>query len=258
MPFFRNFSIGNLTLTFYPSGHTPGSAQLMIKKGGKKILYSGHFNINPNALCDEIHFPAADTLIVDTTYGDPDYLFPHRHQEEKRFIQYVRQRIQAGEHVLVLAEPYGKAQYIIQLLQQLDTPCYLQNRIYEYTQVLKQFGYDFPRVKRFTSKLTEPSIIIYPFKQHHRLPEISGELNVVALSGEAAVNQKEFEKSYQLDKSFILSDHSDFKGIIEYITLVNPTKVYLLQGRTEKLLLKLKELKFDAQELVKPLQRSLF
>lgn len=258
MPFFRNFSIGNLTLSLFPSGHTPGSAQLMVKKSGHRILYSGHFNVHPNLLCDEIHFPSTDTLIIDTTYGDPRFIFPPRKKEEENLVQYVSQRNQLGEHLLILAESYGKAQYIMMLLRELDIPIYLQNRVYEYTQVLKQLGYPLPTAKRFRSNLSKPSIIIYPLKQYNRFIDLSGEVKVIGLSGEAAVDQEIFEKNYQLDKSFILSDHSDFKGIIEYIRLVNPEKVYLLPGRTEQLIKQLKKLKIESKELAKPLQRSLF
>ncbi|MBN2694614.1 hypothetical protein JXR93_08125 [bacterium] len=260
MSFFRKFSIGDLTLTLYPSGHVPGAAQLFVKVKENKILYSGHINNRVNPICDEIYYPTAETLVLDSTYGSEEYIFPKRDVEESLFLKYVKKELENGYHIVILTNPFGKAQYLIDLLNRLQKPIYLQNKIYQYTQLFKSEKIiDFSFIKPLTSKLSTPSILLYPFEYFEKIPFNRDEYKKIALSGDA-IFKDIFHSKYILDESFIISDHADFNGLIEYVKFVSPSKIYLMPSKTESKLLKqhLKELRFDVEELLKPKPKSLF
>ncbi len=260
MSYFRKFSIGDLTLTLYPSGHVSGSAQLFVKVKDSKILYSGHINNRLNPTCDEIYYPTADTLILDSTYGSNEYIFPKRDIEETLFLTYVQKNLDNGYHIVILTNPFGKAQYLISILNSLQKPIYLQNRIYQYTQLFKNEKIvDLSFIKPLTSKLSNPSILIYPFEQFEKIPFTKGEYKKIALSGEALFKDS-FHSKYFLDESFVISDHADFNGLIEYVKFVSPSKIYIMPSKTDAKSLKqhLKELKFEVEELLKPKPKSLF
>lgn len=258
MSYFRTFSIGDLTLTLYPSGHTPGAAQLLIKKNETKILYSSHINIQNNMLCDEIYFPKADELIMDSVYGNIKYQFPEKEKEEENFKNYVSEQIKKGFFIIILANPYGKSQYIIKLLEKLNISIYLQNKIYQHTQLFKIFGINFTNIKPFINTIKEPSVILHPYENINKILMEKKNIKIISLSG-LSVDKDYFHKLYNLDESFILSDNSDFNGLLQYIKIIKPSKIYLLPGRNSLSFREiLKDLKYNVEEFVTSKPKSLF
>lgn len=258
MSYFRTFSIGDLTLTLYPSGHTPGGAQLLIKKNETKILYSSHINIQNNMLCDEIYFPKADELIIDSVYGNIKYQFPEKEKEEENFKNYVSEQIKKGFFVVILANPYGKSQYIIKLLEKLNISIYLQNKIYQHTQLFKIFGINFTNIKPFVNNIKEPSVVLHPYENINKILIERKNMKVISLSG-LSVDKDYFHKLYNLDESFIISDNSDFNGLLQYIKIIKPSKIYLLPNHNSISFKEvLKDLKYNVEEFITSKPKSLF
>ena len=66
--FHESFEFRDDTITLLPSGHILGSAQVLVESNGKKILYSGDFNMpGATVTCN------VDVLVIDSTHGEPKY-----------------------------------------------------------------------------------------------------------------------------------------------------------------------------------------
>src|ERR1700733_13692957 len=76
LPFTSPVTFRGATVTLLPAGHIFGSAQLHIKLGEETLLYTGDFKLRPGLSAEPIAWLPADTLIMETTYGLPKYIFP--------------------------------------------------------------------------------------------------------------------------------------------------------------------------------------
>ncbi|NQZ84873.1 MAG: MBL fold metallo-hydrolase [Nanoarchaeales archaeon] len=119
---------GKVKFTYLNSGHIPGGASILLELEGKKLLYTADINTEDTNLMipsnlDEIQ--DIDILITENTYGNREH--PGKDEEEKKFLEYVRETIKGGGSVLVPAFAVGRSQEVLILLEQLEEhiPIYL-------------------------------------------------------------------------------------------------------------------------------------
>jgi putative mRNA 3-end processing factor len=105
-------TIGDLTFQFKNAGHIPGSAQTLIEAEGKRVLYTGDFNIIDTKLLPgaKMNFSDLDAVIIESTYAKEDHT--PRPELEKRFVEECTDTVERGGTVLVPAFGVGRSQEI--------------------------------------------------------------------------------------------------------------------------------------------------
>lgn len=75
--------IGDITFQFKNAGHIPGSVQPLIETEGKRILYTGDFNLTETRLLPgaRMDYGDLDAVIIESTYATEEH--PDRKQLEK-------------------------------------------------------------------------------------------------------------------------------------------------------------------------------
>ena len=120
-------SFDDVTYTFYPSGHIPGSASVQLTIDGQTLLYTGDICFRDSRLLAKASFTPNDVDIVITegTYGDRSHM--SRREEEKRFVRTIKKALVEGGSVLIPAFAIGRAQEIAMILakENFDVPLYL-------------------------------------------------------------------------------------------------------------------------------------
>lgn len=123
----KPYSYNQIHFEFFDAGHIPGSASILLRMEGKRILYSGDFNTRKTHLLEgaDTGFKNIDVLITEATYGDEDH--PSRLQEEKQFISSINKILNLGGSVLIPVFSLGRAQEIAIMLSKysFDVPIYL-------------------------------------------------------------------------------------------------------------------------------------
>src|ERR1700736_4055708 len=76
LPFRSPVQFRGATVTLLPAGHIFGSAQVHVDFKGETLLYTGDFKLRNGKSAEAIEWLPADTLIMETTYGLPQYVFP--------------------------------------------------------------------------------------------------------------------------------------------------------------------------------------
>jgi len=68
--YYRDFSIGDVKITFYNAGHILGSSIIKIEADGKKILFTGDLGNNPPPVIKGTDFfDEADYCVIESAYG---------------------------------------------------------------------------------------------------------------------------------------------------------------------------------------------
>ena len=78
MPYRQPIEWGGVRLTAFPAGHCLGSAMLLAEDGDQSLLYTGDFKLGESATAEAAELPRAETLVIESTYGDPRYRLPPR------------------------------------------------------------------------------------------------------------------------------------------------------------------------------------
>lgn len=114
------FELGDgVTGELFDAGHILGSAGLLLRAEGKRVLYTGDVNFEDQTLMRGAKFPAEkiDVLIMETTRGDsPVPQGMTRKTEEERFIRTLQEALEAGGPVLIPVFALGKTQELLALL----------------------------------------------------------------------------------------------------------------------------------------------
>lgn len=110
------FRIEDANVTLVNAGHIPGSAQIIVESDGKRVLYTGDFNLVPTHLVPgaDHAYNNLDAIAIESTYAAEDH--PDRVESERNFVLACKEVVEKGGTVLVPAFGVGRSQEIICML----------------------------------------------------------------------------------------------------------------------------------------------
>jgi len=102
--------VGDIAFEFKNAGHIPGSVQTLIEAEGKRLLYTGDFNITNTRLLDgaKMNYGDLDAVVIESTYANEDHT--ERSELERRFVDACTDVVERGGIVLVPAFGVGRSQ----------------------------------------------------------------------------------------------------------------------------------------------------
>ncbi|MFB3888330.1 MAG: MBL fold metallo-hydrolase [Candidatus Bathyarchaeia archaeon] len=108
--------VGNMEFQLLNAGHTPGSASVLVEGEGKRVLYTGDFNLEESKLLPgaSMDYGDLDAVVMESTYANEDHT--PRPELEKRFVEACTDVVEKGGTVLVPAFGVGRAQEIATVL----------------------------------------------------------------------------------------------------------------------------------------------
>jgi len=65
-------------ITLFPPGHILCSSMVRVRKEGETIVYTDDFRFGPTPAAEAAEVPLCDALIMESTYGAPEWKFPSR------------------------------------------------------------------------------------------------------------------------------------------------------------------------------------
>ena len=145
-------TIGDMTFQFLNAGHIPGSAQILIEADGKRILYTGDYNIADTRLLEgaKMNYGDLDAVITESTYANEDHT--ERQELERRFVAEVTDAVERGGTVLVPAFGVGRSQEIA---------CVLAAHHFEYPVTLDGMAREASRiVMNYKEFLKDPNMFL--------------------------------------------------------------------------------------------------
>jgi len=223
------------TLTFHPAGHCLGSAQTLIssKPDGHRLLYTGDIKTRPNPVSEPAEIVPADTLVIESTYGRPDYEFPSQEKTLATAARTLRAWLERGERPVVLGWRLGKAQEVLHYLLSEGFEALAEPGIYAAVEAYREAGVQFPgSVSPFDGHWPEGAVALFPPGRSIRDLKDYRHLRTMELTGWAASNSRH-HWSRPADASLPYSDHADFNDLLSYVEAVGPSRVYTVFGFPE-------------------------
>jgi len=245
----------------FPSGHILGAAQILIDLDGTRIVYTGDFKLRKSLTAKRAEIKKCDILIMESTFGLPQYVFPPTEEIYQRIIHFVEKTLNQKKVPVILAYSLGKAQEAIKLLGDKGFKLNLHGAVFNIVKIYEKFGVKFKNYERYQSEfvqngsnrrsvgpenLKEKVLITPPHTRNFKMVQEIPQKKIAFLTGWGINNRAKY--SYDVDEIFPLSDHADFKELLEFAEKSNPQKIYVVHGFTE-FVEHLKKLGFDAEEL---------
>lgn len=252
LPYRQPLSWGGLRLTTYPAGHCLGSAMLLAENQDQSLLYTGDFKLAASLTAEAAELPRADILVIESTYGQPQYRLPPRQDAVAQLVDLVRRTLADGVVVVIEAYALGKAQEVTRLLSDAGIAVLQHAAVWEISQVYEDFGVSLGNYRRLTGPAEPGQVMVVPPRT--RRARLDREVRI-AVTGWA----KDASAKYRLgvDHAIPLSDHADYDELFEAVRRVSPQVVYCTHG-PESFVDRLQEAGYDARPLGRPLQRRLF
>lgn len=216
-------------LSLHPAGHVLGSAMAHLEADGQSLLYTGDFKLRTSKSSERCSPVPADTLIMETTYGRPRYVFPPTDQVVESVIRFCRSTLSENQTPVLVAYSLGKGQEILASLLEAGLPIQLHPSTAKLTEIYTDFGCRFPEWTPLNPETARGHVLITPTVR----PLLSarnaiGPLRIASLSGWALDS-----RSWGMPDShqrFPLSDHADFPDLMKFVEAVQPRRVFTLHG----------------------------
>ncbi|HVW21617.1 MAG TPA: ATP-dependent DNA ligase [Opitutaceae bacterium] len=232
--------------TLFPAGHIFGSSQILLEHARHgKLLYTGDFKLRPGLSAEPCATPRADLLIMETTFGRPQYAFPPTEEVLAAIVRFCRDALGDGELPVLFGYSLGKSQELLSRLAAAELPLMLHPQTARMTRVYEEAGFAFPPYREFAAAECAGHVLICPPQAAgsdfvRRLPR----RRTAAITGWAMDPAAVYR--YQCDAAFPLSDHADFPDLLRFAEAVAPRRILTLHGFAVDFARTLRERGWDA------------
>ena len=231
LPYGETMDTPAYSLTLHPAGHCLGSAQALIKSKatGERLLYTGDIKLRSSPTNEPLETVQADTLVIESTYGRPDYVFPSQERVLETAFRTLRAWLDRGERPVVQGWRLGKAQEMLHHLLAEGFDVVIEEGVYQGAEAYQRAGVDFPgRVSLFTGDWPEGTIALFPPGNRSKVLRDYRGKRTMELTGWAASDNRRWRS--WADASLPYSDHADFNELVAYVEAVQPSLVYTVFG----------------------------
>ncbi|XVF35244.1 hypothetical protein REPUB_Repub18cG0128900 [Reevesia pubescens] len=241
LPLNQKINISGIDVTCLDANHCPGSIMILFEPpNAKAVLHTGDFRFSEEMAGMSLwHACPIQTLILDTTYCNPQYDFP----KQEAVIQFVIEAIQAeafNPKTLFLIGSYtiGKERLFLEVARVLRRKVYITAAK---LRILECLGFPEEDMQWFTSNEKESQIHVVPMwtlASFKRLKYISNQYAgrfslIVAFSptgwtfgkGKKKSPGRRWQQGTTIRYEVPYSEHCSFTELREFVKLVSPETI---------------------------------
>lgn len=259
--FFDSYSIDDVTFKQKSSGHIVGSTALKIESSEGKLVYTGDVSIRDKGFLEPFSPEKCDILIIESTFGSPDYVFPSYDSVIKEVQEQISHYLDNNIPVVLMGYALGKAQMLYNAFSHLSENIVMHGANFKINSLLlaekikgaiTAMDYTEAKESNFLEQ-TSKWILFTPLKSGRDFffSYLKKKYNakLFAFSGWAISNSYKFRMS--VDHSYPISDHADYNELLEICKKSNPNQIYTIYGHTTRFAAELIKHGFNAIPLSK-------
>ena len=218
--------IGEIEVQPLNAGHVLGSVQYEVYTPEGTVLYTGDISMGNSYTMEPACAVKCDLLIIETTFGAPQFKFPKRDKVALEMIRWaVMEAIPTGYIPAFRTDSIGNAQEVISIFNQMtNLPVVTAKSATKVSDVYRQFGHKLYYVDACTPEGQEllnsgKCVVVAPKSAKLGIKN----LDTALASGWAAIMRNRV-------KAFPLSDHADFRELLSFIRRCRPKRVLTFHG----------------------------
>ncbi|HEV2860705.1 MAG TPA: MBL fold metallo-hydrolase [Pyrinomonadaceae bacterium] len=249
LPYGERRDYGRYALTMYPAGHCLGSAQILVEADGERLVYTGDVKLRPNVAAEQAVVVPCDTLVMESTFGDPQYRFPPDVATFDRLYAACDRALSDDAVPVVLGYALGKSQEALELLLRRGYRVTLHGAVWNVCEIYRELGVKFSgKYERYDREHLKGRVLITT-PGSRRQPMV---LNIprrltIMLTGWAVGKSAPYMYK-DVDLVLPLSDHADFDDLVRLARESGAERVITMHG-PKKFAALLRDLGFNAEHL---------
>jgi len=239
-----SLALHGIRLSLHPAGHILGSAQVRLERNGDVWVVTGDFKRDPDPTCAPFELLRCHTLVTESTFGLPVFRWPEPETVMADITAWWRKNAAEGSPSLLFAYAMGKAQRILAGVDPTTGPIFTHGAVESIVQAYRDAGIRLPPTRAVAEARMKG--------------EFSGALVVAPPSAEGAAWMRRFvnasrafasgwmqirgnRRRRSLDRGFVLSDHADWKGLLDTIEASGAERIWVTHGYAAEVVQFLKE-----------------
>ena len=254
----RGYDLGATTeeaegVELLDSGHILGARAMRIQD---EVYYTGDASGRPRAFLGKCKTRQARILVMETTYGCPEYVFPSTAKLVKEVNGLIASAYDRGVPVVLMGYPLGKAQLLSYFFSSWDPIFYHEsvatmNRIHVEHGVPLKPGKKFDPVKDQDRLPKGPWVMVSPMSsgRSRLMSHLKKEYGAILVAFSGWALGQGYRYTLGADYSFPLSDHCDYQELIDLVKGVSPEMVYTVHGFAADFARDLRKMGFSARPL---------
>ncbi len=229
--------LGDTWVSFHSAGHVLGSAQVRIEHKDEVWVISGDYKRGADPTCDPFEVVPCDGFISEATFGLPIYNWDSGEETCRRIYNWWQSDQERAS--ILFCYSFGKAQRVLsELMKFTDRPVYVHGAIQILNTIYREAGIplletistsDMPKNHSYKGEL----ILAPPSGHRSSWMKRFARPQTAFASGWMAVRGARRRRGYE--RGFVLSDHADWKGLVQTILQTGAKKVYVTHGQTDVL-----------------------
>lgn len=260
VPYGEPFRLGDVTVSFHPSGHVLGAAQIRLEAGGEVWVVSGDYKRAPDPTCVPFEVVPADVFITEATFALPLYRWHDPQAVVREILAWWDGNRAAGLASVLFAYAMGKAPRILAELAALtdpERPVLVHGAVEGLVELYRAAGVtmlptsrvsETERGRSFAGEL----VLAPPAASGTTWMRRFGPHETAFASGWMRVRGTRRRKGF--DRGFALSDHADWPALLRTIEETGARRVLVTHGYADELSRYLRERGYDSAALATPFQ----
>ena len=236
IPYEKELSLNGVNVSFYPAGHVPGSAQILIEIKGERWVVSGDYKVVDDGLSTPFKPIKCHSFISECTFGLPAFNWSPQEIVFKEINSWWHQCISDDLTPILAAYGLGKAQRLIAGLDTNIGPILTHGAIEKTNQIMRDQKIAIPETFLVTSKLDLANfknaiVLAPPSALSTSWVKKFGKISTGYASGWIAI--RGIKRRRAADKGFVISDHADWNGLNLAIKETEAEKIFVTHGYTD-------------------------
>ena len=225
--------LNGVKVSLHPAGHMIGSSQVRIEYNGEVWVVSGDYKTENDGISGAFEPVRCNTFITESTFGLPIYNWKPQAEIYQNIKDWIIGNCEAEKTSVLIAYSLGKAQRLLQPIAETGRRIFLHGAVWNAHQALLSAGWKLPEVERVWQDA--PKDI---YRGHVVIAPSSAESSpwikrftpyaIGICSGWMQVRGNVRRKN--ADAGFVLSDHADWKGLLQTIKATTAEKVFVTHG----------------------------
>ena len=229
--------INGVKLTLHPAGHIVGSSQVRVEHHGEVWVISGDYKTEDDGLSGAFEAVKCNTFVTESTFGLPIYNWKKQSDIYESIQNWVSNNQANGKASVLIAYSLGKAQRVLQAVMPVSTNIFAHGAVFNMHETLltaKIFPENtLPNITRVTPDMPKEMfknavIVAPPSAESSPWMKKFTPYSLGICSGWMQVRGNQRRKN--ADEGFVLSDHCDWKGLLQSVEATGAEKVFVTHG----------------------------
>lgn len=229
-------NINGVKISFHPSAHIIGSAQIRVEYKGEIWVVSGDYKLENDGLSGEYEPVKCQHFVTESTFGLPVYKWPNQNSVYQEINEWWRGCKSGGKTAIISAYSLGKAQRILQNIDHHIGEIFTHGAIENSNEVLRKQGINLRETTRVSQEIEKKRykgglVICPPSALGTSWMKKFSPFSTAMASGWMMLRGTRRRRA--ADRGFILSDHADWPSLNKAVEMSEAENIYVTHGYSD-------------------------